>query len=337
VFSLADSSKISDKYTAVQLLGGNDLDDEGKAFMKRYGVGGYPTLLAMTADGAVAGREFGERTLEGILAALDGAAADNEEFKKTEAELGKKTDDESVRTMAGLYKERSQLAEARTRYESLAKKKGVQLEDQEALLEVLASLDDGAARKALLKVLVDSRQDHEKNIHWRMEYAMADLPAQVSSREEFIEVMGKRKDALLALLPEVKKVEDQAVVRGTLANILINTGDPNGASTHADWILEHAPKTEAAASALWIKSNGLIGQAQLDGDPAKAKAGKALWEQLIKEHPDTQFAERAGQIMPRLDGLIQMLEAKKAEAEKKPDEEKPDGEKEPEKEGDGDK
>ena len=330
VFSLAESSKISDKFTAVKMLGGNDLDDEGKAFMKRYDVGGYPTLLAMTADGAVVARDL-DRTVEGIVEDMDAAVAANDTFKKSEAELSKKTDAESLRTLAGLYKERSQLTEARARYETLTKK-DAQVEDQEALLEVLGALDDGVARKALLKVLVDTHKDSDKNIQWRMEYAMADLPTQVTTREEFIAVMGKRKAVLEALLPEVKKTEDQAAVRGMLANILTNTGERDAAAEHIDWILANAPKSEAAAGALWVKSNGLIRQAQMDGDPEKAQAGKALWEQLVKDHADTRFGQEAARVMPQLDGLIKMLAAKKAEAEKKPEDEK-----DPEEDKDGDK
>ncbi len=323
VFSLADSSKISDQFTAVQLLGGNDLDDEGKAFMQRYDVGGYPTLLAMTPDGAVVSREF-DRTLDGILSAMEAAVTKNEEFKKSETELSAKTDAESVRTLAALYKERSQLTKARAGYETLTKK-DPEIADQEALLDVLGSLGDNAARKALLKVLVDTRAGHEKHIDWRMEHAMADLPRQVTSREEFIDVMGKRKTVLEELLPSVKEPMDQAAVRGMLAQILANTGDREGAEEHWSWILEKAPKSKAAAAALWMKGQNLIRQGQFEGNPAKVEEAKTLWKQLAEDHPDTPMGQRAGQLMPQLDGLIQMLEAKKKaaeEAEKKADEEK---------------
>lgn len=331
MFSLADSSKISDQYTAVQILGGDDLDDEGKAFMQRYGVGGYPTLLAMTADGAVVSRKF-DRSLDGILSAMAAAVTSNDEFKKSEAELSGKTDAESVRTLSGLYKERSQLAKARAGYETLTKK-DPEIADQEALLEVLGSLGDTEARKALLKVLVDTRKGHEKHIDWRMEHAMADLPRQVTSREEFMEVMGKRKTALEGLLPSVKEPSDEAAVRGMLAQILANTGDREGAEEHWSWILEKAPKSKAAAAALWMKGQNLIRQGQFESDPAKVAEAKTLWEQLAKDHPDTPMGQRAGQLMPQLDGLIQMLEAKKKAAEEA--EKKADEEKEPEEKKDG--
>ncbi len=328
MFSQADSSKISDKFTAVLMLGGNDLDDEGKAFMQRYGVGGYPTLLAMTPDGAVVGRDF-ERSLDGIIATMERAVTNNEEFLKTESELGDKTDADSVRTLAGLYKERSQLAKARTGYETLTKT-SPDVADQEALLAVLGGLGDKEARRALLKTLVDTRAGHEKHIDWRMEHAMADLPTQVTSREEFMEVMGKRKEALTGLLPTVKEPADQAAVRGMLAQILANTGDREGAQEHWDWILEKAPKSKAAAGALWMKGQNLIRQGQFEGDPDKVKEAKAVWEQLAKDHPDTQMGQRAGQLMPQLDGLIQMLESRKKAAEdaKKASEEKPADEEE---------
>ncbi|MDJ0522167.1 MAG: hypothetical protein QNJ90_08855 [Planctomycetota bacterium] len=329
VFSQAESCQISDKFTAVQLLGGNDLDEEGKAFMARYGVQGFPTLLAMTPDGAVVGRQF-ERTLEGIIAAMEQAVTTNEEFKKTEAELGEKKDDESIRKLSGLYKERAQLDEARKGYEALTKK-DPQVADQEALLQVLSAQGDNDARKALLKVLVDTRGDHEKHIRWRMDHAMADLPTQVTSREEWLDVLGKRKAALEGLLPKVEKEADQAEVRGMLAQILSNTGDREGAQAHWDWILEKAPKSGAAAAALWMKGQNLIRQGQFEGDPAKVEEAKTIWQQLADDHPDTMFGKRAGQLMPQLDGLIQMLEAKKAAAEeaaRKKAEEKKEGDEE---------
>ncbi len=313
MFSKPEAAGISDTYTAVRLVGGNDLDDEGKAFMKRYGVGGYPTLLAMTADGAVVGRSF-ERTVEGILATMAKAVTDNAAFLTKEADLAKKTDDASVRELAGLYKSRSQLTEARARYEKLTASKPA-LEDQENLLEVLSGVGDGAARKALLKTLVDTRKDNPKNIRWRTDLATADLPTRVSSREEWIDVMGKRKAIFTTLLTEVTKPEDQAHVRGLLAGILANTGDQEGAEAHWDWILENAPKSEAAAGALWMKGNGLIRQGQFEGDPAKVREAKALWVRLAAEHPDTQVGKRASSVMPQLDGLISMLEKKKADAE----------------------
>ena len=116
MFSTADSKQISDKYVAVRLLGGNDLDDECRDFMQRYGVQGYPTLLAMTPDGAVLGTDF-QRDVAGILATMDQAATADQNFRTKAKELGASKLPEAVRTMAGLYKDRMQWAEARTRYE----------------------------------------------------------------------------------------------------------------------------------------------------------------------------------------------------------------------------
>jgi len=313
VFSQAESAAISDKYTAVRLIGGNDLDDEGKAFMKRYGVGGYPTLLAMTADGAVLSRSF-DRTVEGILSAMATAVTSNADFLTKEADLGKKTDAASQRELAGLYKQRSQLQNARAGYEKLVASTPA-VEDQESLLEVLDGLGDTAARKALLKTLVDTRKDNPKNIVWRTTLATADLPTRFSSREEWIDAMGKRKAIFTALLADVKKPADQAHVRGQLASILANTGDQEGAEAHWDWILENAPKSEAAANALYLKGNGLIRKGQFEGDPDKVREAKVLWERLAKEHPETQMGKRVASVMPQLDGLIAMLEKKKADAE----------------------
>ena len=46
VFSQADSAQISDAYVAIRILGGHDITPAGEKFMARYGVMGYPTLLA---------------------------------------------------------------------------------------------------------------------------------------------------------------------------------------------------------------------------------------------------------------------------------------------------
>lgn len=316
MFSQDGSAALSDKFTAVKLLGGNDLDDEGKAFMKRYGVGGYPTLLAMTPDGAVVSRSFGDRTLEGIVGSMVAAVTADGEFRAKEADLASKTDAASVREMAGLYKARSQLDKARTRYEKLTAEKP-SVEDQENLLEVVSSLGDSAARKGLLATLVGTRSDHAKHIEWRTELAMVDVPTQVTSRAEWNDVMGKRKAALTALLPEVEKVADQAHVRGILADIAANTGDRDAAGAHWDWILEKAPDSKAAAGALWMKSNDLIRQGRFESDATKLKDAKALWGQLVKDHATSPGGQRAKQFMGQLDGMIAALELKQAEAAEK--------------------
>ena len=187
VFSQPSSKAISDKYLAVKLRGGNDLNDEGKAFMSRYGVRGYPTMLAMTADGAVLSRTF-DRTAEGIVAGMDSAAEAQQAFVAKAAELGKKTDTASVRELAGLYKDRFQFDEAKSRLETLLAKDPA-VEDQMAMLDILDSTGDKDARKALLEELVKTRADHKESINWRIALATADIPTAFGSREEFTAAM----------------------------------------------------------------------------------------------------------------------------------------------------
>ena len=63
MFSAAESRRINDAAVPVRILGGADMDDAGRAFMERYGVGGYPTLMAMTAGGAVLASDLTEGRL----------------------------------------------------------------------------------------------------------------------------------------------------------------------------------------------------------------------------------------------------------------------------------
>ena len=101
MFSQPGSDEISDKYVAVLLLGGNDMNDEGRAFAEKYGVRGYPTLLALTHDGAVVNRSIG-RTRDGILEAMATAQTNNEEFLVEKEELEGKKDAESLRKLGTL-------------------------------------------------------------------------------------------------------------------------------------------------------------------------------------------------------------------------------------------
>lgn len=54
---------------AVRLLGGRDMTPETQEFMNRFGVGAYPTLLAMNSRGEVVARDF-RRDVPSMLAAM---------------------------------------------------------------------------------------------------------------------------------------------------------------------------------------------------------------------------------------------------------------------------
>lgn len=331
MFSKPEGARISEKYVAVRLLGGNDLDEEGEAFMKRYGVGGYPTLLAMTSDGAVIGREFG-RTAEGILAGMDRARTADEQFHQRHAELKNSKDPEAVRELADMYMERAQHEEARTRFEQLVSTSAPALDDQLALLEILEQLDDTAARKALLTTLIQTRKGDERNIDWRMDLATADLPTQVTSREEWEDVMGKRKEEFTKLLASVTQPADQAVVRHSLASVLANTGDLDGAIVHWEWILANARDSRVAPDALWIMAQQKFKKARDpftgNRDIAMLEQAKTMLREIVDKHADHPLAERAENMaLPAVDKAIDEQRTKD-EAEKAKDPEEggdPDG------------
>jgi tetratricopeptide (TPR) repeat protein len=308
VFSTADSKKISDEYVAVRLLGGNDLDDEGRAFMKRFGVRGYPTLLAMTADGAVLSTSF-QRDTAGILSTMEGAAKAETEFRAKAKELGASKLPENLRTMAGLYKSRKQFDQARANYETLTAK-NPQVDDQIALLEILAAEGDNPAHKALLGTLIETRKDHAKHINWRLELATADLPTQIRSREEFMAMQKARKTALEALLPTVTKASDEAVVRNELATSLSRLQDSEGASKHWDWILANAKGSDAVPGALMGKALMAINGGYMTSDIAKVKEGRALLQKVIDDHGSHKAAGQARRFIGQADQLITQLEAK---------------------------
>lgn len=55
----------------MRLLGGHDMTPDTQAFMQKYGIGGYPTLLVMNAEGEVLGRPG--RSVAAMLRTLDAA------------------------------------------------------------------------------------------------------------------------------------------------------------------------------------------------------------------------------------------------------------------------
>lgn len=316
LFSKAGSHAISDQYTAVRLLGGDDATDEGRAFAVRYRVEGFPTLLAMSADGAVLSRKF-QRDLPGILSTLQAAAKAQATFLATEKALGDSEAPADLRTMAGLYKSRMQLAQARARYEALPRKDR-RVEDQIALLEVLTDLDDADARKALLGTLLETYPDHAAHLEWRIQLATADLPAEATSPDEFRMLQLGTQAALEPLLAELTKPAEQALVRSRLAEVLSNLRDLPGALAHLDWILANVKGTPIAVDALMRKGLMHINLGYGSGNLAKVKEGRALLQQLIDEHPRHPQASRAQRMLPQVDRIVRQLEAKR-DAEKSGD------------------
>lgn len=321
MFSQAESSQISDKYTAVRLLGGNELDDAGRDFMERYGVPGFPTMLAMTADGAVIGRNL-PRSVAGILQAMEVAAQAEASFRAKEKEIGESQLPEALREMAGLYKDRMQWDRARTNYEKLTAK-DPKVEDQVALLEVYTAQGAKEERNQLLGLLVETRKDDENYIQWRIDLATSDLPAQFKSREEFVAAM---KTALEPLLDDVKKPADKAVVHSKLADILRRTGNTDEAMTHWDWILENASSSPLVPEVLFAKAYTMINQGYMAKDLEKMRAARAMFKKVIDEHPKHAVAGSAARVLPQADDAIAKVEAQiKAANEKKDGEEPKEG------------
>ena len=205
MFSKDGSAEISDKYVAVKLLGGNDLDDEGKAVMKRYGIGGYPTLLGLDSDGALLQTEF-SRSTEGIVKAMEGAAEAKVEFAKKLKEYEAKKDDVDLqRGIADLYLKRRQMKEARPMLEAIAKQG--KADDLTKLLSCLQAMDDKDAAKGLMGTLVEKFPDHEQYASWRMTLAMADLeqPSRELDREENKKRFEAIADAIEGLLKDTQR------------------------------------------------------------------------------------------------------------------------------------
>ena len=288
MFSQPESARISDAYVAVRLLGGNDLDDEGRAFAQRYGVRGFPTLLALSPDGAVLNRSF-QRSLEGILGAMQQAATTQAAFEKTEAALRDRTDAGSIRTLARLYRDRMQYEAARKAYGALASH--AQVADHVELLSVLQAVGDKAAEKALLSRLIEEHPTDPRAIEWRIARALSDVPTQFASREERAAAQAQSQKLLTSLLETVGSPAEQAMVRLHLARILNSTRDREAALAHWEWILEHARDSAAAPEALMQTAGALFRGAR--GDVELLEEVQGLLQEVVDKHPDHPAAADA--------------------------------------------
>jgi tetratricopeptide (TPR) repeat protein len=289
VFSQPDSVKISQGYVAVRLLGGDDLDDEARAFALRYGVRSFPTLFAMSAGGAVLDRAL-PRTLDGILETMEKATLAEKAFLETQAALQKKRDPASLRVLADLYRKRLEFSLAQQALEKIPAAQRT-LEDDVLLLEILRAQDEVAGSKALLTRLVATHPDDARAIEWRIALALADIPTAYASREQ--REAGERASlaALQALLPGLTRTADEAAVRLALARLLSGTRDREDALEHYEWILENARESDSAAEALMGKAGALFKGAR--GDAAALEAVKRLLEEIVERHPDHPAASDA--------------------------------------------
>ncbi len=305
MFSKAGSKAISDTYTAVRLLGGRDMTDEGRAFATRYGVTNFPTLLALTADGAVVGEGF-QRDLAGILTGMKTASAADADFRAKAKALAAKPTPDALRTMAGLYKQRRQWADARARYEAISSTE-LLVDDKVALSEVLAQQGDVPARKALLSSMIRTHRSDARHLAWRIALAEADADVAGLARAEELTIRRRRLEALPGAVTDTPQV---AGVRARLAEVASAQRDREAAMAHWDWILAHAPTSKAAIEALHGKGMATIHRGYGRGDLAEVKAGRALLQRLVDEHPTHATTEGVRRLLVQVDMIVKQLEAR---------------------------
>ena len=318
MFSKPGSDEISDKYVAVLLLGGDDMTDEGRAFAERYGVRGYPTMLALTHDGAVVNRNIG-RSKDGILDAMEKAKTNNEEFLAEKSDLEGKKDPESLRKLGTLYLGRAQLDQAKPLLTALLATEGATAEDRLAMLDLQKKAGDKDGATKTRQDLIAKHADHDDHLQWRMDAATADIP-QPTSRAEAEGYFKSLVEALSKLLTEVKDKDDQAVVRYAIGRWL-SRYDRKGTLEHLEWILANAPECKIAKDAMF--NTGIMRwQVGRDAsDLAQIKSGKELLEKYIEENGSSRQADHAKRrFIPAMDADIKKLEAAAEEEEADDDE-----------------
>lgn len=305
MFSKVGSGELGVRYTAVRLLGGEDLTDEGRAFAERYGVRSFPTLLALTPDGALLEDGF-PRDLEGILATLRQASARDADFRAQAKALEGVQTAAAHRTMAKLYTQRHQWEQARARLEAISSSER-RLEDTVSLIAVLEHMGATQARKALLETVIRNHRGDARHIAWRIMLAEADADGAEGGRPVELAV---RRRGLEALLEDVQTTPERAAVRARLADVTAAQRDREAAMAHWDWILEHAPTSDAAVDALHGKGMATIHRGYGRGDLAEVKAGRALLRRLVDEHPKHAKAEGVRRLLVQVDMIVQQLEAR---------------------------
>lgn len=305
MFSEASSADISAAYVAVRVIGGADDTDMGRTLRRRYGVSTYPTMFALTADGAILRRSF-QRSVAGILSAMSAAAETQKQFLAVSAALAGKQDAASLRRLATLYGERSQFRQARALLERISSAERT-VADQVALLAILAALDDTAATQALLQTLIATHADHPDNIRWRIELALAAAPQEFATREAKEAAGVQRVAALTALLIRTERVSDQAQVRLQIARLLNSSPGRAGALEHWDWILEQARDSAAAPEALMQKAIALYMGAA--GAADKLEQVRLLLQEIVDKHPQHPAAEGAKRYLPRVQRTIDRARA----------------------------
>jgi tetratricopeptide (TPR) repeat protein len=288
VFQDPDSARIHDEYVAVRMLGGVDSTPATEAFMRRYGIDGFPTLLVLTADGEVVMRDFRPPNGASLLDAMKQATEAETSFRAQAKELEGKEDVESAKSLAKLHMQRSSLEKALEIYRTVAKREST-AENHEMVAGLLSVLERDDEEKKLLLWMVDEFPDHEERIEWRVSLATIDIPTRVDDPAELPALLERHSEALRGLLAKVEKEGKPAAVaavRYRLGRFAQQSGDPETFRTHMDWVVANDPKGK------WT------GRARMDLAVTEFQAGaldKALvhLEAILANHPD--MAEEAQQ------------------------------------------
>jgi tetratricopeptide (TPR) repeat protein len=262
VFSTPESGEISDTWTAVKIIGGDDLTEDGAAFVKRYGIGGFPRLLAVTAGGDLVASDLLDGRLRDtayIVSAMKDADARNEGFKADRTRLLAAGDPESLTQLASLYEERWNHAAALALYERVAAEHPT-AEAWDLLLKALGNGDDrDAEREALDKALARFPHD-ERRMGWRIRRAVMHIepPSDPLDEEEALEAAARALESLRTTVASENDSEGEAEIRIQLATIEHQRGGEDARDAHLAWVMAHAADGTAALDARILMAEAAI-------------------------------------------------------------------------------
>ncbi len=250
VFSTPESGAISDRWTAVRIEGGNDLDEEGRAFMQRYGLRSYPSLLAITAGGALLDRDLKDGRLRDaayLYRAMEQADGLNRRFIETREELLAADDTESRVKLAGLHAARLEFGRASKLYEQAFAEEPTEDLVQRRLV-LLARMGDRDAEGKLLDDAIEGFPEAEEHMGWRMRRVTLHIEPPSSPEEEDAnaELHTEAIETLRQEVAEAGDVAGEATIRTTLARIEHGRGRTAESQAHLDWVFEHAPEGRSA-------------------------------------------------------------------------------------------
>jgi tetratricopeptide (TPR) repeat protein len=294
VFSQAESAKISDRFVAVRMLGGLDETPEVEQFMQRYEVEGFPTLLAMTADGAVLSREI-PRNVDGILAAMEDAQKSEVDFQAKKTALAGKSDPESLATMAKMHLERYDLPAAQVLYAKVVASTPT-AENYGMLAAIYGRTGQKDEERRTLQAMVQRFADSPERMEWRIQLATIDLPNRATTEEEFHALVDSHMAALSGLLAEVEKeksVAGQSEIRFRLGKYAEQKQDFAAMKAHLAWIVENDPKGKFGPKARMILAFAAFQDSELE-------TAVALLEKLVADSPESPEAAQAREVLPQI-------------------------------------